>query len=124
MLVSLYVVSAVEVVKALEKRFNRKKTNIIYRSGSGKGTNLTLSKIPIVYPIQHSFFQKAHTQQSQWKPINETGELIAVKDGRTDVYVKRVKSSKMSEWMNTRENANNKSHKYINILKGLPVKVK
>lgn len=106
-------------------RFKKKKPKIIYRTGSGNGTNLTprdrdtgglsySTKVPSERPYT------ATTMEA----INTTGELIAVKDGKIHVSVKPVKSSKMSEWVGTRDNANNNPHKYTKILQGLSVKVK
>lgn len=56
--------------------------------------------------------------------VNKTKVLKAVKDKPNHVGVLPVKKSELQEWMDTRDIANTKPHKYTKILQGISVRVK
>ena len=122
--VAIVVVAAKEVTKVLIDKFKDKNPFIIYRTGSGSYTNLT--------PRQKDTGGLSYTTVKPEKTytattvqaINATGKLVAVKDGATHVSVKPVNMSKMTEWINSRENAEARPHEYTKILRKLSVKVR
>ena len=125
-LISLTVVSANDIAKALEIKFKRKNPRIIYRTGSGNGTNLTprpwIDSGGLSYKIVKPLFgpYTATTMEA----INATGKLVAIRDSLTHVSVRSVNLSKMQEWQNSRANANTNPHEYTRLLQALSVKVK
>lgn len=122
--VNLTVVAASDVSNVLIKKFKDKKPNVIYRFGSGSNTNLTprpVDKTGLSYTTTKPL--KGYTATSI-QAINASGQLIAVQDGANHVSVKPINMKKMSEWINSRANAEKKPHLYTKLLRTISLRVK
>lgn len=123
-LVTVIVVARDEVKSELISRFDEKKPTIIYRSGSGNGTNLTPRPQDTGGLSYNLKMPSGSFTATTMKAVNKTGSLKAIKDGGNHVSVKTAKASEMKGWINSLNNANDKPHKYTKILQGISVKVK
>ncbi len=123
-LVSVIVVAKDEVIPELVSRFKDKNPTVIYRSGSGNGTNLT-PRTQDTGGLSYNFKMPSGSfTATTIEAVNKTGSLKAIKDGGNHVSVKTANALEMQGWINSRNNANNKPHKYTKILQGISVKVK
>ncbi|MBM7616427.1 RHS repeat domain-containing protein [Alkaliphilus hydrothermalis] len=122
--VTVAIVGTHEVSKALEDKFRRRKPKIIFRTGSGNGTNLT-PRTSDFLGLSYSTVKplRAYTATTM-EAINATGKLVAIKDGLTHVSVRPINMTKMKEWINSRTNANTNPHEYTKLLQALSVRVK
>lgn len=113
-----------EVKSELVTRFKDKNQTIIYRSGSGNGTNLTPKPQDTGGLSYYLKMPSGQFTATTIQSVNKTGSLKAVKDGSNHASVKTVKASEMQGWINSRGNANSKPHKFTKILQGISIKVK
>ena len=126
--VDLYnnVLSKIEAGSAARaKENNNKEPTVIYRTGSGNGTNLTPRTPKDSTGLSYSLTKPAcgpYTVTTM-EAVNATGVLSAVRDGPDHVSVIPTDISKMPEWQATREHANENPHTYTKILQNISVKV-
>jgi len=97
---------------------------IIYRLGSGNGTNLTprekdLNGLSYLLTMP----ENGPFTMIYMDAINGTGILAAIQDGKNHVSVVPTDMSKMQEWMDSRPTANQDPHYYTKILQSLSFKV-
>lgn len=123
-LVTVIVVTKDNVKSELISRLKDKNPTIIYRSGSGNGTNLTPRTQDTGGLSYSTKMPSSSFSATTIQAVNKTGSLKAVKDGTTHVSVKTAKASEMQAWIKSRDNANSKPHKYTKLLQAMSVKVK
>ncbi|MGE7600087.1 hypothetical protein [Lysinibacillus fusiformis] len=123
-LVTVVVVAKDQVKPELIERLKDKNPTIIYRSGSGNGTNLTPRPQDTGGLSYNLKMPSGSFTATTIEAVNKTGSLKAIKDGGNHVSVKTDKASEMKGWIDSRDNANDKPHKYTRILQGISVKVK
>lgn len=116
----------ISIPKIQTKEKEQKEPTVIYRAGSGNGTNLTPRTPKDSAGLSYSLTKPdsgPYTITSM-EAVNNTGLLSAVKDGPNHVSVVPTDMSKMPEWQATREHANENPHVYTKILQAISVKVK
>lgn len=92
----------------------------IYRRGSGTNTNLT----PRPQDVDGLSFSTEKPTSGKYvkttiDEVNNTRVLQAIQDGPTHVSVKPVDSSKMLEWISTRQTAEQMPHIFTKLLKSI-----
>jgi RHS repeat-associated protein len=97
---------------------------VIYRTGSGNGTNLT----PRQQDISGLSYQLTMPTSGKYTMltidmVNATGFLVAVQDGPNHVSILPIDITKMQEWIDSRPTALTTPHFYTQILQGLSIKV-
>jgi len=116
---------AKENATAVEATKGRSNSTVIYRKGSGNGTNLTPRVVDIT-GLSYTTIEPVGTSYTMTtiEAINATGQLIAIQDGSTHVSIVPINITKLPEWINSRPNAKVNPHPYTIILQRISQKVK
>ena len=120
-LVTVIVVSKDKIKAELEERLKRKNPTIIYRGGSSTATNhtpRTTDKNGLSY---YKTMPKGKFTVTTKEAVDSTKVLKAVLDGGNHVSVKPVKASDMQGWIDSRANADKKSHKFTELLEAISI---
>ena len=115
---------AKSVVKILTKPGNDNPT-IVYRLGSGNGTNLTPRPIDqggLSYQLNMPSAGQEFTMTTM-EAINATGALVAIKDGSNHVSVTPTDPTEMQSWIDSRPTAIENPHRLTTLLRSISIKV-
>lgn len=95
---------------------------IIYRRGSGTNTNLTPRQQDVTGLSYQLTKPEGKYTMTTIGAINSTGCLLAIQDGANHVSVIPVNADDMSNWIDSRTDAENKPYYLTILLKSISVK--
>ncbi|WP_218832101.1 hypothetical protein [Niallia circulans] len=123
-IVTVVAVSKDKVKAELETRLKKKNPTIIYRGGSSTAYNLTPRKTDTGGLSYYLKMPSGKFTATTKEAVNNTKVLKAVVDGSNHVSVKPKNSADMAGWIKSKDNANEKPHKFTRILQAISVSSK
>ena len=118
--------SIADAIATVKSRTDDQNPTVIYRMGSGNGTNLTPREADIDGLSYTTIMPSGSFTVTTMSAINATGKLMAVMDpkNKTHILVLPVDQTKMQEWQESRPFANIFPHEFTKILQEISIKIK